>query len=195
MNLNKIKKSLTAHEVTHVVWNVDGEEFAFNVHESVSTAKAEEFIDIVCKEVTRDSALHFALIEPAIDYATMCIFTDINLTEWDREEVYALASNPMMTKAIDKHANSVYLFNLREAARKNVEYYLELAKPQSNSEKAYEALAELLIKIDDMVDSLSDKFDALDVSDEDVQAVLHAAKRLENVDDDKILEYVMNKEN
>lgn len=194
MNLTKIKEALTYKDIP-VTLDVGGEEFAFNIHTAVPREKMEEFVNIALAEFLYDGTLHHELIEPAIDFASIAIFTDIDMLQWNRDEAHALMYATDILQLLDRNVNTGFYYYLRGAATQKIDYYLELAKPQSHSEEAYEALAELLGKLNRVMDTLVEKVSSFDVSEEDIQSLAQSLKRLESVDDDKILEFVMNKEN
>lgn len=193
MNLTNIKATLTYKDIP-VTLDIGGEEFAFNIHTAVSRDKMEEFVNIAVAEFLHDGTLHHELIEPAIDFASIAIFTDIDMSQWSRSEAHALMYATDILQLLDRNVNASFYYYLRGAATQKIDYYLELARPQSHSEEAYEALAELIGKLNRVMDTLVEKVSSFDVSEEDIQSLAQSLKRLESVDDDKILELVMNKE-
>lgn len=193
MDLTKIKEALR-YEDTPVQMKIADEDFKFNVHRSVQAAKFEEFTEIVLAEVIRDGVFHFGLVEPAMDYATLVVFTDIDMSQFNHEEAHALVYTTGIIAEIEKCVDCVLLYDLRHAARTKVEYYLGLAKPQSNSEHAYGLLCDLIAKANNVFDIITQKAETFDVTDDQIQNLVNTMNDFKGIEEDKILDFVLNKE-
>lgn len=171
MNIENLKKSLKYITVP-VSIDIDGEKFEFNVIKTVPYQKNEEFTRIVIDELFRNSQYNAWLLEPAIDFATVAVFTDIDLIGFNRDEAHALMYTTDLLKVIDQNADAVYLYNLRNAARNLAQYYLELSKPRSASEQSMEKLNTMFDAITEVAQLIKEKVDQFDISDESVNKLV-----------------------
>ena len=171
MNIENLKKSLKYTTVPASI-NIGGEKFEFNINKTVPYQKNEEFSRIVIDELFRNSQYNAWLLEPAIDFATVAVFTDIDLIGFNRDEAHALMYTTDLLKVIDQNADAVYLYNLRNAARNLAQYYLELSKPRSASEQSMEKLNAMFDAITEVAQLIKEKVEQFDISDESVNKLV-----------------------
>ena len=171
MNIENIKKSLK-YTTVPVSIDIGGEKFDFNVNKTVPYQKNEEFTRIVIDELFRNSQYNAWLLEPAIDFATVAVFTDIDLIGLNRDETHALMYTTDLLKVIDQNVDAVYLYNLRNAARNLAQYYLELSKPRSASEQSMEKLNTMFDAITEVAHLIKEKVEQFDISDESISKLI-----------------------
>lgn len=177
MNIENLKKSLKYVTVPASI-DIDGEKFKFNVHKTVPYERNEEFISIVIDEAFRNGQYHAEFVEPGIDFATVAIFTDIDVMRLNRDEMHALMYTTDLLQVIDRSADAIYLYNLRDAARNLVAYYLEISKPRSASEQSMEKLNNLFDALTDAMRFVKEKVTDFDLSGENVEKLVELSAKL-----------------
>ena len=171
MNIENLKKSLK-YTTVPVSIDIGGEKFDFNVNKTVPYQKNEEFTRIVIDGLFRNSQYNAWLLEPAIDFATVAVFTDIDTVSFNRDEIHALMYTTSLLNVIEQNADAVYLYNLRNAARNLAQYYLELSKPRSASEQSMEKLNTMIDTITEVAHLIKEKVEQFDISDDDINKLV-----------------------